>query len=502
MVDLNLLESSIARVAPQWGLRRLSSKFALEQAREATRGYDAAKRGDRRTAGWRATGGSANAEIGPALETIRRYTRDMVRNNEWMANGKRKLVAHIIGTGFTLRPAANTPKAIKKKASECWAEFNESCDPAGIADFNGKQAQAIGEVVEGGAAFMRWYLRPPDWKMRVPLQCEVLEHDYLDTRKNASNDERIIINGVEYDHHGRRLAYWLFPAHPGEIATHAKGRFQSERVPASEVDHIFRIDRPGQVTGVPWFSPLLLRSRDTADYEVAEQIRKKLESCFTVFVTRGDTGTMNLVQAGQQAKDEQGRKIEKIAPGLISYLSPGDSISTAAPNANGGFADYLGIQLMALAAGLGLTVAQLTGNLKDVNFTSLREGKIDFHQVLDQWQWLLVAPQLCTPAWRRVMAASAGRGLLPTARVRLETSPPKRPWVDPLKDIKAEEMEIYLGLETWRDKVAARGYDPDERLETVKSQMVELAEAGIHPGGAGKPGLQRQESQSNETKTK
>jgi len=501
MVDLNLLERSIARIAPQWGLRRLSSKFALEQASEAMRGYDAARR-DRRTASWRATGGSANAEIGPALEIIRRRTRDMVMNNEWAANAKRKLVAHIVGTGFTLRPAAGTAKATKKKAADCWAEFDENCDPGGMADFNGKQAQAIGEVVEGGAAFIRWYLRPPDWKMRVPLQCEVLEHDYLDIRRNEANDERIILNGVEYDRHGRRLAYWLFPCHPGEIATISKGRFQSERIPASEVDHIFRIDRPGQVTGVPWFSPLLMRLRDVADYEEAEQIRKKIEACFTVFVTQPDTAAMSLVQAGQQAKDDKGRKIEKIAPGMISYLPAGGDVKTAAPTANGGYTDHIGQQLMAAAAGIGLTVAQLTGNLKDVNFTSLREGKLDFHQVLDQWQWLMVVPQLCRPAWRRVMAVSAGRGLVPTMHIRHESAPPKRPWVDPFKDIKAEEMEIDLGLETWRDKVAARGYDPDERLEAVKQERKELAEAGIHLGKAGKPGLQRQESQPDEAKPK
>ena len=500
MLDLNFLERAVAAVNPHWGLRRLSHKLALDEARTALRNYDAARR-DRRTAGWRATGGSANAEIGPALDTIRRRTRDMIRNNEWAANGHRKLTAHIVGTGFTMRPAAATPKATKKKAVECWSEFVETCDPSGQSDFNGFQAQSVGEVVAGGAAFLRWYVRPPEWNLRVPIQCEALEHDYLDTRKNEANDERIIVNGVEYDHFGRRVAYWFFPHHPGEVSVLSRGRFQSERVPASEVDHIFRVDRPGQVTGVPWFAPLLLRLRDVSEYEEAEQIRKKIAACFTVVVTRGDTGASNLVQANQQAKDEQGRRIEKIAPGLISYLNQGDGIVTATPPADTGHVDHMTWQLMAAAAGLGLTFAQMTGNLKGVNYSSLREGKLDFWQVLDQWQWLMVAPQLCNKAWRRVMAASAGRGGVPTPHIGLDVTPPKRPWVDPLKDAKAEENEMVNGLETWSDKVSARGYDPDEQIEKLKRDRERLAEVGIVIGQTPGPVMPTQQESDNGDET-
>ncbi len=53
-----------------------------------------------------ATGGSPNAEIAPALDLVRRRSRDLVRNNEWAGNFKRKLVAHMVGTGIVRAPAA------------------------------------------------------------------------------------------------------------------------------------------------------------------------------------------------------------------------------------------------------------------------------------------------------------------------------------------------------------------------------------------------------------
>lgn len=479
-MDLNLFERALAAVSPEWGVRRLNAKAALTVATEAARGFDAARR-DRRTAGWKATGGSANSELAPALDMVRRRSRDLCRNNEWAGNAKRKLAAHMVGTGIVPRPARGTAKRTKERARGAWNEFAENCDPSGQSDFYGIQQQLAGEVVEGGAAFLRWYLRPASWGLKVPLQCEVLEHEFLDTRKTEMRGNNAIINGVEIDPWGRRVAYWLFPQHPGEMSslTLARNRFVSERVPASEVDHVFRVDRPGQVTGVPWMASAALRLRDAADYEEAELIKKKIESCLTVFVRRNGTGPTNLVQAGAQVKDATGKRLEKIAPGLIAYLGEGEEIQTAMPSPASGYADVMDRQMLAASAGIGLPYASFTGDLSKSNFAGMREGKLDYWGVLDQWQWLMLVPQVSRPAWRRVMRAAAGSGQAVPAGISAEYTMPKRPWVDPLKDVKAEEAELALGIESWAEKAAARGYDPEDLIAEISEWKPRLDAAGI-----------------------
>lgn len=483
-MDLNLLERGISALAPTWGLRRLAAKMALEQARVAVRGYDAARR-DRRTDSWRATGGSANAELAPALSMIMRRSRDLCRNNEWSANFKRKAVAHMIGTGIMPRPPGDEAERAKKTAIEAWDAFVENCDPEGLTDYYGIQARLAGEVVEGGAAFLRWYVRPPEFGLKVPLQCEVLEHDFLDVRRTEiTQSGNVIIHGVEYDQYGRRIAYWLFPVHPGELNTITRrgSNFISQRVPASECDHVFRVDRPGQVTGVPWLAPTMLRLRDLADYEEAELVRKKIEACFTVFVRRDAAGLTGVAQAVDQTKDSRDRRIEKIAPGLIAYVDGAGDITTAAPSASSGAAEHTKRQLYAFAAGIGLTYEMGSGDLSNVNYSSIREGKLDFWAVLDQWQLFMLVPQACRPAWRRVMRATAARGLGVSAEMRAEWTVPRRPWVDPLKDVKAEQLELAIGLELWREKVAARGYDPDQFAKDFAEDRKKLEAAGFKLG--------------------
>lgn len=484
-MDLNVLERALAWASPGWGARRLGEKVALHQARTFAavldeRGFDAARRG-RRTDGWYPTGGSANAELGPALDTIRRRSRDMCRNNEWGTNAKRKWVSHMVGTGIVPRPTGVTGNA-KKVAREAWKSFVENADPAGRTDHYGQQAQVAGEVFEGGAAFVRWYLRPSSFGLKVPLQCEVLEHDYLDTRRTERRGENIVLNGVEFDPHGRRAAYWLFDVHPGELSIVSRGALQSQRVPVEECDHIFRVDRAGQVTGVPWLAAAMLRLRDIADYEEAELVRKKIEACFSVFVRRTSGGTTGLAQSADRSTDDKGRKIEKIAPGMIVNVD-GDDVEFAQPS-SAGDTGYVNRQLYGFAAGVGLTHSSASGDLSNVNFTSLREGKLDFWPSLDQVQWHMLSPQLCRPAWRRVMRAAAGRGLQVSPDTAMLEAMPKRPWVNPADDMRAEAGELAMSLESWADKVAARGHDPEELLEEIKDWRAKLEEAGLDPDAA------------------
>lgn len=495
-MDLNIFERSLAALSPQWGLQRLHAKAGLEQARVLARSYDAARR-DRRTDGWRATGGSANAELAPALKTIINRSRDLVRNNEWPANGKRKWQAHLIGTGIQPRPVA-TEKRAKKTATDAWNAFSDNADPEGLTDFYGLQARLIGEVFEGGAAFLRWYPRPSGMNLKVPLQCEVLEHDFLDTLKTEILDSgrgNVVIHGVEYNGYGQRVAYWLFPTHPGEVSMIRRANFKSERVSADYCDHVFRVDRPGQVTGVPWIAVSMLRHRDFADKEEADMVRRKIAACFTVFVRRSGNGATGLAQSADQATDSSNRRLEKISPGMIAYVEGEGDVTPATPPAalDDGDAER---QQYAFAAGTGLPFATLTGNLKGANYSSLREGKLDFWTVLDQLQWHMCVPQIARPSWRRVMQAASGRGMQISPDLQAKFAMPKRPWVDPEKDLKAAMLELSLGLNSWPEMASERGFDPDDLLDEINQWAGKLKEAGIKFSAA--PGQQAGNSTAND----
>lgn len=470
---MSWLERTIEAFSPRWAAERAYYRSIVEHAR----GYDAAKTG-RRTTGWTAAGTSANAEIGPAAARIRARSRDLVRNNPHAARAARVMVSNLVGAGIVPRLDTDD-RGAKLAARDDWRAFSDNCDPEGLTDFYGIQALAARTVFESGEALIQLLPRPNVRNLRVPLQLRVLEPDYLDWAKTHEvAGGGAVVQGVEYDRSGRRVAYWLFDQHPGETLPSVRRKYASVRVPAARILPVFDRMRPGQVHGVPWLAPAVLRLRDIADYDEAELVRKKIEACFAAFVKRSGNATSPLAKS--TTTDDSGRRIERLSPGMVQYLGLDEDVAFASPAASEGYAEYMKVQLHAVAAGTGCTYEQLTGDLEGVNYSSIREGKVEYWQLLDVWQWHMVIPQACRPVWSAFQEARAIAGRVPQNGLGAAIwAPPKRAWVDPAKDVKAQVEAIRSGLLTLRDAIAARGEDPDEQLDEIAATLKELDEKGI-----------------------
>ena len=61
---------------------------------------------------------------------------------------------------------------------------------------------------------------------------------------------------------------------------------ETVRVPASEIMHLFRPLRPGQIRGEPWLARALVKLNELDQYDDAELVRKKTAAMFAGFVTR------------------------------------------------------------------------------------------------------------------------------------------------------------------------------------------------------------------------
>lgn len=473
---MDALEKAIAALSPKWAASRAYYRSTLELARA----YDAAKTG-RRTDGWVTSGSSANAEVGPAAARIRGRARDLVRNNPFASIAVRKLAAKTIGTGIVPRLRAGTEDtAARRFAADEWAAFVDHADPEGRTSFYGLLHLAARSWFESGEVLLRLVPRSAAWKLRVPLQVQVLEGDFLDGAKTeALATGGAVIQGVEYDAAGRRAAYWLFDEHPGDSGLSLlRTSLRSRRVPAAEILHLFEPLRPGQARGVSVFTPVTIRMRDVDDYDDAEIARKKVAACFAAFVKReGGPAKGTLAPA---TTDAAGRRIENLAPALVQYLSLGESVDFANPPAADGYVEFMRTQLHAIAAGVGVTYEMLTGDLSQVNYSSLRAGMVDFWDLVDHWQWNVVIPQVCQPVWARVGALAAALGRRdPAAPWTAVWTPPRRRWVDPVKEVGATRDAVRSGLVTQREAIAEQGWDPDEQLDEIAATNARLDALGV-----------------------
>ncbi len=458
---MNLLDKIVGFISPATQLKRARARAALDIVGRA---YDGAKTG-RRTSGWTTGGNSANAEITPALSLLRNRSRDLVRNNPYAAKAINSLVSNAVGTGIT--PTLSDGQAL-------WQKWATECDADGQLDFYGLQMLVARTVRESGECLVRLRYRQPTDGLSVPLQLQVLEPDYLDNyRFENLPGGGYIQHGIEYDEIGRRAAYWLYKQHPGELSRHLNG-LVSYRVPAQDVLHIYEKTRPGQSRGVAVLAPAMLKMRDLDDYEEAELVRKGIEACFAAFVTTEDDGkTMG------DASTESGRRLENLSAGMIQYLKSGESVTFGAPTGVNGYNDYIKTQLHAIAAGAGITYEQLTGDLSQVNYSSIRAGTLEFRRMVEQWQWLTFIPMCCQPVMNAWLNAAVLAGKLKSTDVTVNWTTTRFDWVDPVRDVTGELMEIAAGLKPWSEAVRGRGYDPQANIAAIKAEQEAFKKAGI-----------------------
>lgn len=461
MAGASWLDRAIAVVSPGAALRRVRQRAAFDIA---ARSYDGAGRG-RNSAGWKSVGSSADAIIDGASKLLRERMRDLVRNNPHAAKAVGALVSNFVGNGIMPRPRTGN-EAMDQRVSELWDAWIKRCDADGQLDYYGMQTLAVREMIEGGEVLIRRRRRRTSDGVPGNIQLQVVEADLLDSaREGPMQTGGFAIQGVEFSSIGQRTGYWLFPAHPGNNYVSMRLSLQSNFVPAADVIHLYEKQRT-QVRGVPWGAPSMSALRDLGDYELAEIVRKKIESCMVGVVVGGDEVDMAINPAAPAdlppgVVGSDGNIIEKFEPGMFAYARGGKDIKFSQPAATGQYENYKRSMLHTVAAGFRLPYELLTGDLSQVNYSSIRAGLQEFRRLVEAVQWQIIIPIFCERVWTWFIEAHQLSGELPLAgNYRVEWSTPKFWSVDPLKDATADLLEIRMGSKTLFEVIAERGRDP------------------------------------------
>ncbi len=422
------------------------------------------------------SGGNVNATITGSLPTIRNRCRAAERNNPYAGSGIQTLVSNGVGTGIRPRSQIKDP-ALRRDVQDAFDRWVDESDADGQQSFYGQQGVTFGSVVTGGESLVRFRDRRPEDGLSVPLQLQVLEGDFCPVTKNerAPNGD-IIRAGIQFNRIGRRAFYHMHREHPGETNPFSPmNAMELVPVPASEVMHVYRPIRPGQLRGVPWLASVLLRLHDIDQYEDAEMVRKKTAAMFALFVTRGASDPLGKSPLGEDDEvDEDGRATIDVEPGSATVLYPGEDIKASEPvDVGQSFEPFLKHQLRAIARGMGLTYEQLTGDLRGVNYSSIRAGLLEFRRWCEMIVHAMLVHQLCRPVWERWVRTAALAGAFSGSRAtdlrafrKLEREmlaarwiPQGWKWVDPAKEIAAHIDGIRSGIESRPDAVAEVGED-------------------------------------------
>ncbi len=480
---MNTLDKFIAYFSPYTALRRRLARESLKI--ESGRFYEAAKPSRLRKI--RHDRGSGDAVIGTAGDSLRIQARHLDENHDLARCVLVTLVNNVIGTGIRAEPhVKNNDRELMREFNrdllELFADWMKKPEVTWEHHWFGVQRLAArtwfrdGEVL---AQRLGGNISLLDHGTRVPYSIELIEPDYLPM--DFDDQAKGIIQGVEKNAWGRPRAYHFYKEHPGDPNSLLQFRNDTKRVKAETIIHLKMVDRIKQTRGVSIFASVLTRLDDLKEYEEAERTAAKVAASMCAFIRKSLDGEMGTLKA-----DQVGNRTMRFKPGMVfDNLLPGEEIATIDSNRpNQGLESFRQGQLRAVAGG---TATGYSSIAKDYNGTysaqrqELVEQSVNYMTLREYF-----IERFIRPVWEDFVtyAITSGTiqvpaGVNEATLLDADFRGPSLPWIDPVKEITAEEKSVQAGFKSRSQVIRERGGNPDDVFEQIRREREEEDEAGL-----------------------
>ncbi|MEQ1530475.1 MAG: phage portal protein [Methylococcales bacterium] len=467
---------------------------------------------DSRLSSWIPEASSADAGLLNEAGIITSRARDLVRNNPVAAGVRQTLCDNIIGSQLRLsaQPCYRLLGQDKDWATQwgnfvedqfaTWADTTE-CDVSRTNTFLGLTTQALsGALVNGDAfALVMWQPRKNSpWATRL----QIIESDRVNTPPWLTAQTNIR-NGVELDSNGAPVAYWIMKNHPGDKYGYGylAQQDQWERIPAftpwgrRRVIHLYDKERSGQSRGKSVFASLMRDFKVLGDY-LGSEVQAAASNALIASIIESDLPAELIAEmlggeeggiAGhfQAVVDALHRK--KMEGGMNLVAPLGTSIKGFETNRpNTAFAAFTESVERTLGVGFNLPYELYKKDYSKSNYSSSRAASLEAWRhfyVKRSWlrdQWL----DACYECW---LEEAVGAGLIDApdyyknqyAYSRSRWIYAGRGWVDPVKESKAAQIRMDIGVSTLEQECAEQGQDWIEVLEQRARERAKMEELGL-----------------------
>ena len=451
------------------------------------RRFEAAKM-DRLTFDWSTAPITDNESLKGDWAALVARSRELYRNNPFANGFVIDAVKNVIGPkGITLQNKAvgNDGKLDKKDNTtieKAWNDWGKkgTCDVSGRYSFRTALQLTVRQSARDGEYIIR-KRRGNFNRYGFAIQFinpELLDYQLNEVRKNGN----IIFMGVELNEYLKPVQYWFKKNngphyHPTTSRTYVV-------IPANEIIHGFISLEPNQVRGVPWMASVMKRLNMLDGYEEAELVAARIASAKMGFfeTPTGEEYTGDEI-------DEFGNIISEVEPGIMEQLPAGVKFNSYDPqHPTTAFGQFVKDNLRGCASGLGISYVGLAKDLEGVNYSSIRAGVLserDLWKDLQAWtiESILedIFPEWLETSLRQGAIKDENGNMLPLSKFdkfnAAEWLPRTWPWVDPLKDVQAENFEINtLKIKTRTQAAAERGRDFEDVIKK-QSEEAQIAES-------------------------
>jgi len=415
-----------------------------------------------------ADGLSARAANSPEVRRVlRNRARYEVANNSYARGIVLTLANDTIGTGPRLQMLTSNAEANRRIEQE----FSRWAKAVGLAEKLRTMRMARAQDGEAFAILTS----NPRLPTPVKLDLRLIEADQVTTPDLNALDSNAV-DGIVFDSSGNPVEYHVLRTHPGDTLG-AVGR-QYDRLPADSVIHWFRMDRPGQVRGIPDIMPAL---------PLFAQLRRFTLAVIAAAETAADFAGILYTDAppgGEADAAEPFEPIELESRALVTMPGGWKMSQLQAEQPATTYAEFKREILNEIARCLNMPFNIAAGNSSGYNYASGRLDHQTYYKSLRVEQAHLEAVVL-----DRVLAAWLDEAVL-IPELWPDDLGPMPEWlhqwfwdgqehVDPAKEATAQATRLASHTTTLAYEYARQGRDWEEALRQRAKELALMRELGL-----------------------
>lgn len=449
----------------------------------------AASLGDRLNNNWTTVSRTPDNLIYHNLKILRARAREQRYNNDYAKKFISMVKTNVIGAeGVVLQSKVidqnQQPDNLVRTAIETsWKQWQKQCDFKGRLHWIDMQNLMVSSIAGDGEILLRKHRGGP-----YAYRLELIDPELLDVTYIGEQNGNRIIHGIELDDSGRPIAYHLMQINKtSQTYLNYYNQKNYLRVPAEEIIHLYLSEFVDQKRGLPWISTGLQRLKMLGAYEDAALVAARIGASQMGFF-KSPAGD----QFEGDSESDDGFEMEA-EPGMFRNIGSLEFQQFDPKYPTGEFPNFMKQCLRGISSGLGVDYNTFANDLSDVNYSSARVGMLETREVWIALQGWLIRNliQLIYDEWLElqydlgtITIPSRNRPPIPLNRgidyYRPALFQGRRwKWVDPAKEITAQEKAVALRITTRSRIIAEQGGDPDQVFQELAEEEEKLKALGL-----------------------
>lgn len=444
---------------------------------------------DRLNGDWASTSQTPDNLIFHNLKVLRARAREQRYNNDYAKKFISMVKTNVIGAeGVVLQSKVldqnQQPDNLVRTAIEnSWKQWQKQCDFKGRLHWIDMQNLMVASIAGDGEILIRKHRGGP-----FAFRLELIDPELLDVTYIGEHNGNRIIHGIELDDSGRPVAYHLMQlTKTSQTYLNYYNQKNYLRVPAEEIVHLYITDFVDQKRGLPWISTGLQRLKMLGAYEDAALVAARIGASQMGFF-KSPTGE----QFDGDSETDDGFEMEA-EPGMFRNIGDLEFQQFDPKYPTGEFPNFMKQCLRGISSGLGVDYNTFANDMSDVNYSSARVGMLETREVwiaLQGWlirnliqpiyeEWLELQYDLgnITIPRRNKQPMSLNRGIDYYLPALFQGRRWK--WVDPAKEITANEKAVALRITTRSRIITEQGGDPDQVFQDLAEEEAKLKALGL-----------------------